>query len=336
MPLLFDIPPHLLSRVNAGDVVRYGAILKEARTGKILAHLQETGALHGTLLNTLISPFNPVNTASSVLENFQLYRLDVKVNEVLQLLEILNGMQVANLALSGLGIGVNVAGFALINRRLDELSSNVAEIHDLLATFVDEMRRKRLVELEDRLRAQLQHAEEGWDHNDSKRVWTRVADELHDLLYLYDSVIDDTFDARPVNLNLLAYLLQRYRTLASTRVKCLMLLDELEPAKQFSQRFSRETGRILDGVSPFELSCSIDAVVDPKERFSYDNHLRIRERLPKCQDFVYRVREFQDLFATLPSLIQSLIDNGESGKEYICRLKEETDKELAFYIPNPG
>ena len=336
MPLLFDIPPHLLSRVNAGEVVRYGAILKEARTGTILAHLQETGTLHRALANPLIRPFNPLGPAALVLGNFQLHRLDVKVDEVLQLLDLMNGMQVANLALAGLGIGINVAAFALINRRLDKLSSNVAEIHHLLAKFVDEIRRKHLVGLEDGLRAQLQHAEEGWDHNDSERVWIRVADELHDLLYQYESLIDDTFDARPVNLNLLAYLLQRYRTVASTRVQCLMLLNELEPAKQFSQRFSREANRLLDGVSPFELSYSIDEVIDPKERFSFDNHLRIRARLPRCQDFVYRVREFQDLFATLPSLIESLIDNGESGYEYVRRLKERADKELAFYIPNPG
>ena len=333
MPLLFDIPPHLLSRVTAGEVVRYGTILKETRTGTILAHLQETGTLHRTLSNPLINPFS---VASSVLGNYQLHRLDVKVDEVLQLLDLMNGMQVANLALSGLGIGINVAGFALINKRLDRLAFDVAEIRDLLEKFVDELNRQRLIDLENRLRAQLQNGDDGWyvQKNRSNHLWQRVADELLDMLFQYEALINKTFNANPVNLELLAYLLQRYRTVASTRVKCLMLLDELESAKQFSQRFSREVNCLLDGVSPFELSCSIDEVIDPKERFNFDNHLRIRARLPKCQNFVYRVREFQDLFATLPSLIDSLIDNGESGYEYIRRLKEETDRELVFYIPN--
>lgn len=39
----FEIPAELLGRVASGELIRYGTILKDAGTGQIVKHLQETG-----------------------------------------------------------------------------------------------------------------------------------------------------------------------------------------------------------------------------------------------------------------------------------------------------
>ena len=43
----FQIPDHLLARLATGEVVRIGAMLRDAGAGRILAHVQETGLLQG-------------------------------------------------------------------------------------------------------------------------------------------------------------------------------------------------------------------------------------------------------------------------------------------------
>ena len=46
-PLIpFRIPFDFAADVAVGKIVRYGAILKDAQTGRIVAHLQETGLFH--------------------------------------------------------------------------------------------------------------------------------------------------------------------------------------------------------------------------------------------------------------------------------------------------
>jgi hypothetical protein len=45
----FKIPDGLLADVASGKVIRIGAMLHDADTGRIIAHLQETGALQNLL-----------------------------------------------------------------------------------------------------------------------------------------------------------------------------------------------------------------------------------------------------------------------------------------------
>ena len=47
-----------------------GAILKDAASGKIVAHLEETGGLVETLMNGSVNPFDPVTSISSLASNW--------------------------------------------------------------------------------------------------------------------------------------------------------------------------------------------------------------------------------------------------------------------------
>ncbi len=72
MSIPFDTPASFLLPHSLGQVQRYGAILKDVSTGRIVAHLQETGALHSI---TSVAPnfLNPVsgivNSASGIASN---------------------------------------------------------------------------------------------------------------------------------------------------------------------------------------------------------------------------------------------------------------------------
>jgi hypothetical protein len=55
----FEYPSRLLADIATGQVVRYGTILKDAATGRIVSHMQETGVVQSILSNLVTGPFIP-------------------------------------------------------------------------------------------------------------------------------------------------------------------------------------------------------------------------------------------------------------------------------------
>ncbi len=62
----FEIPTELLGRVASGELIRYGTILKDAGTGQIVKHLQETGVAQSILSNLASGSFAPVSMLADV------------------------------------------------------------------------------------------------------------------------------------------------------------------------------------------------------------------------------------------------------------------------------
>lgn len=98
--------------------------MKEQGTGKIVAHVQETGMAQQVLSGLMGFPFSPLNTlnlASAAYTNVQLNQLKIMV-EGLQIL------QYANLGVAIAGIGVSVAGFAMITSRLKGIEGQITHL----------------------------------------------------------------------------------------------------------------------------------------------------------------------------------------------------------------
>jgi len=324
MSIPFITPDHFGALVESGHVIRYGAILKDAASGRIVAHMQQTGVLEGLLSKTSsvlpINPFSPLSAMSSLGANFQLYRLDAKIEQSLQLMQGFAGLQLANLALAGLGLGVSVAGFALIKARLNEVSLKIDTLSDAVRMGFEEQRLRELRDLESDLDGQLDHAEEGWEHLDGgSRVWTRVADRLNDMVYRYPKLIEQNLQQPSPDPQLLAYLLERYRVLAQTRIECLILNGEMMSARDFARRFSVKTNELLNDVTPLDFARGQIA------RHAPDDHFELRRKLPEARRFVTNLREFQDVFETKPLLIETLIENRQDGREYVQSLRGQKE-----------
>ena len=156
-----------------------------------------------------------------------------------------------------------------------------------------------------------------------------MSDKLNDMVYYYPNLIEKNLRANPSELELLAYLLERYRSLAATRMKCLVLTGEMGIALDFARQFSRRTNRLLDNISAIDLARWAVRASD-KELDSRERHLEIRKRLPEMRSFVWRLREFQDLFQTKPFLIETLIDRQIDGREYISSLRDENQQAVVM------
>lgn len=327
----FMVPAEFVAQHGAGLVVRHGAILKDVATGQIVAHMQETGLLgamvRSPFLSTALNPLGAtIGAASSVVANVQAWRIEKRVEELSLLMRGMQGLQYAQIALAGVGLGVSVAGFLAIRKQVGAVSVKLDRLAETVERRFEEQKRRALRDLEGDLEAQLDHAEEGWTGDGTAR-WGRVANKLNDMVYRYPALIEEELSAPVPDPALLAYLLERYRVLAATRIECLVLIGEMRPAADFAARFAQKTNALLNDVSPAPLARRIargqavgkrgDARGGPDEAAP--------EPLGQARRLVAVIREFQDVSETRPLLLERLIERNIDGRDYVATLRETRD-----------
>jgi hypothetical protein len=130
-----QVPMSLLSAVTRGSAVVDGAMVKSARTGKILSHLQQSAKLSSAFAD---GPFGGVSAAvqaaSSLATNIQL-------EQIKGMLSTLQVVASVGAAASILNLGVSVGGFALVLNRLKKLETRLGTLDakvDDLRTFVED------------------------------------------------------------------------------------------------------------------------------------------------------------------------------------------------------
>jgi H+/gluconate symporter-like permease len=122
----FDLPLQFLPGLATGDIVRYGAILKDAGTGRILGHLQESGIAQSLLSQALSSATSPLSLASSVVNTGSSIYTAIQVRQLKAMMETLQALQVATLGVSLVGVGVSVAGFLYMRKRFNSLDGRIS------------------------------------------------------------------------------------------------------------------------------------------------------------------------------------------------------------------
>lgn len=118
----FDIPSGLKALYDAGQLRRYGAVLKDVSTGRYVGQLKEVGSL-GQEIASL--PVNPLSTGVEVLnlvgQNAQLSALMAAMGTVQLLSGVAAVASVANL-------GVSVAGFAIVLTKLKRMDAKLDQV----------------------------------------------------------------------------------------------------------------------------------------------------------------------------------------------------------------
>ena len=148
MSIPMEPPTTFMAQLAAGKLVRYGAILKDVNTGQIVGHLKEVGDLGSWLSNIDLPPLsmlgnvNPVtlvtgaaNLGLQATANMQLVGIKERVIRIQATLE---GMQLAtNVAAlaSVASLGISVAGFAAVNRKLTHIESKLDAVANDIAVI---------------------------------------------------------------------------------------------------------------------------------------------------------------------------------------------------------
>lgn len=346
--ILFGIPERLLGAFASGQVVRVGTLLKDSGSGRIVGHVQETGWI-GSLsgLTSLLSfPVSPIATLSGLAANVQLYRIDQKLDLVDKkldvVLDVVNGLktlQLANLAVAGLGIGVTIGGFALMTRRFAALGQQVerqtaainalAQHIEALDRRLDRVERNQIwMPLRDRslaLESAMKRIEDAPLRNDSGKVIAESGDELQGIADFFLSRIRDEGDNFP-KIDSVAWIMEMFYLASSMRIQCYLRTGEERAARDRAERSADELNRIADALSPVALArraIGNGTATDAEWEATIDTAGR----------FLRGLREMQARMITRPHLIEAVIDTGLRGPDFLALAEGET-KSALLLIPH--
>ncbi len=320
MSIPFVIPARLMLRFFAGDIVRNGALLREASTGRIVAHLQEAKGL----ARMAARGFDPLKLAS---EGVQIYQ-----NEQIKAgLELVRSLGIANLALTGLGIGVSVVGFAVLKTKLDRIETRIDDLAvaiERVSRKIDEVRDYLLrQELAD-LRAELRRIDEAWTEQDSSvqaALWRESSARL--------LCIEERFRAHARALvaageepRVRDLMIDAYVLAANGRQSALLGANSKEAAEHAAHDFHKA---LLSLTEPLGASELLGEMVTEAGATRLSERAGAIERLrPQARARATLLREREDLAATAPLTIAALRQANVSGLEWLRRARTETESPL--------
>lgn len=297
--VLFKIPEAYLSGVQSGSLVRFGSLLKDAGTGKIVAHLQETGLGQQMLSTALGSIGSPLTLVPDLAQTVMSYQTLGKLNQIKDAISVLQSLQIATLGISAVGVGVSIGGFIYLKTRLDRVDSQLEEILNLLRDERAATLRARYSRLKG-LVASCIHAH---SLNNPDYEYARIAEELaieasfyeEELLYL-------TKSSSKIDLQAFGQFAHRLMLTNSLRIDCRVRTNELFNAQVISESVASSYAEIFDDLTPL----------------SFDGEKADREAM--CLN----LREISEFSATKAYLLFDVRKSGIAGSEFIKQIQSQS------------
>ena len=323
----FEVPDQFIKHMATGAAKRVGANIVNTATGRIMGHVQETGAFPIPPIPSAL-PTGPVsalasgvNMASSLAQNVQLEQ----VKSMLGGLRMLSG---ANLALSVVGVGVSVMGFAVMSKKLDRLSARLMVIESRVARIeqhTSEMIRWMRAEQFGSLRAALARAEEAWEHSNAAEVWRNLDGRLHESEYKFRDYLMPHGDSdRCIFIDpsvRLEACYSAYDTIliaSAARLQVLIALGEHRVAASYADGFARWHDELA-------AELSTDRVLRAK-RSGHGVKPRSREEVSMrshLDDFMEGVHLLEESLASRADLPRTLYARQLNGRAYLERARNE-------------
>lgn len=331
--MLYDPPPHLMGRLADGTASLIGAIIKDNSTGRILGHVQQTGMLQQSLSEMLglsSGAFPPLGAAVSVLQAavsvLQNEQIKHGIRQLQDGMALMQTLQYGTLALSGLNLGVSVAGFALMEMRLRGMEKHLDRIEDAIGQVTKDRR-------DDDIRAVLAEIQADLRNIDSlptRESPARAAEALQIALDRQASRLETHFrrEADTANRDSMTLdHLERLWTLAAAIRLCqeaslqaLFIGNNLATAEINGLSLARGQIGLLDMVSPDQLARLV-ARHDPAchGKALGQAHLLSDGLRGGVESLVGQV-----------SIVRTLAATGTSGLAYLREAREEHERELLF------
>lgn len=319
---LFEIPARFVLPHDFGQVQRYGALLKDVNTGRIVAHLQETGlgqslvsrALQtsGAILKSPLQPLGLVGNVAQIVQNEQIKHA----------LAVLQQFQIANLVLSGVGIGVSAAGFAVTNMKIERLRAGLDKIGSAVDRLANDMNRHREDSLDrdlSRLDTACRQMDEAWLLGDPERQWQDAAMALHERQGDFHVMAMRVRERQGVQDELFGLLVEAWLLATSARITARMAAGEMEAAVAAAREATRAARALTGGIDDTDLM-SPEALRLPEAAY----RLRVAEARQLTQGF----REREDLIESKVLLIRHLVERGIPGRSYLEAARNEPEEPI--------
>lgn len=327
--ILFTIPEKYAFALANDEVRRFGALLKETATGKIVAHVQETGlgqSLFSIGQGLPFSPLGVVNSASSIYGNIQLNQVKGAVDGLGRMMQDLQLLQYANIGVAATGIGVSVLGFAYLAKKMKGLESAIDSSSRKMdkhfqELYEREIRRKfaEIYVLFEQLE-RLPHC----SNLDYKRMYSNSIEQgLHSASGFLRSEIAHHWDQNKFDLNWFNTLVSCLLVCDSSRIQCLLISNEMSAAKHDSAKIAGHYCDLFDLIGPAKLSEKLLVNIDEQE-FDYK---KIEADAFKVAD---GLNEITNASLSKVLLIEHLIDKGVSGNQFISEMNANTQHPIVL------
>lgn len=298
----FGIPDQFASGLIDGSIVRIGTLLKDSKSGYILAHVQETGLAHNLLDGVLSSPFSPISTLSSIGENIQLSHLT-------KLVDGLKTLQYASLGVSIAGIGVSTIGFMLMNKKLNKIQEQMSDYSQRIEQQFQELKEREFRAHYSLIQGLYERADHAYHLSSSKREWQSIASALSNESAFFRGELVYLLNQKEFDSMLFSSLITSYGICNAGRTECLLLAGEMQAAVKTAETVAQHY-TMFDSLNSVELG------------------QKSRQTQSKVKELVDGVRDAQDAAFTRPYLLNTLIEQGINGREYITALREEKEHPL--------
>lgn len=317
-PIPFEIPASYAAQLQSGALVRAGALLKDAGSGQIVAHLQETGLAHSLISSAMGSPFSPISALSSVAANAQLAQLKSMV-EGLQIL------QFANLGATVAGIGISAIGFTLMNKKLNGLQTAMDTLARRIEESFKELHIRELRGHYSRIHGLFDQADQAYYQRNPSAKWQQLEKDLADESAYFRGEVAYLLQCETFDRGLFEALTRSYTLCNAGRIECLVLSRELNAAHKVSKDVARDYNELFDPLNPSKLAHKSALLIQKKDT-PFD-HL-LRQEMFVMRDLVSNVRDAQDAALSKPYLLETLIEREVDGYEYLRQLREEKERPL--------
>ncbi len=298
----FEIPTELLGRVASGELIRYGTILKDSVTGKIVHHIQETGVAQSVLSNLASGPFAPISMVVDVVNAGANIYAGVKINQLKAMMETLQSLQVLTLGVSLTGIGVSVAGFYYMHKRFNSLEGRMDHISETIKAGFESLGQRDLRKQLHLTKSLLQRAQQAQALSDPRPEYSEVAAGLTDQAAYFEGEIAFIVKTNgPVDTDVFWQLAQMLMLCNSVRIDCRIRTNELRHALTISEAVSSEYNNLFTHLTPLSFGPAIDQGLAA----------------------VRVLRDASDAAASKPYLIDYLRTQRINGGDYIEAIDQE-------------
>jgi hypothetical protein len=315
---LFSIPPEFLAGLADGTLGRFGTVIKNLDTGKIVSHLQETPVAQGIFESLAENPLNPlgaVQTVSSVYSNVQL----AQVKSMLESLELL---QYANLGLSAAGLGVSAVGFVVINQKLKKIESQISDLSDRMDGHFQNLIEREFRSHYSKIATLFEKAEVAGRLSNPANEYLSIASQLADESGYFCGEVTNHFNADRFKAEFFFSLIRSMELCNTGRLECLLLAEEMHAAHKTAENIGERYMALFDNIVPFELAEKI--IYNNDDEDHYARHKFLME-LDDVNKLIGAIRDMTDVATTKPHLIKCLIDKGISGTEYLSAIRTEKE-----------
>lgn len=307
--VLFEVPAHLLSDHAAGNVIRFGTILKDAVTGQIAGHMQETGLAHSLLSTVLSGAASPLTLGLDMVNMGTGLYTSVQVSQLKSMVSLLQSLQMATLGVSLVGVGVSVAGFIYMKQRFDRLEGKFADLDQTVRQGFDEQRKSELRKQVSKTSALVRRARAASTRSDWRMEYLEIAAGLSEQAEYFRYELNHLAKSDgKIDADLFSHLVQMQVLCNTVRLDCQMRCEELTHALRMAEEIAGDYQSSFSELTPLSFTIPPD----------------------KGLTLIRSLRDISDGAECKPYLIDLLRTRRIGGMEYLEALGSEEKAPLQF------